>query len=125
MPQEKVFGRRASPARAIAPVVAPAAAPVRDLPTLKDLGFTPADDSAELRSFKQAFRYRRFVRLGGWRWIGGLCFSFGTICSLAGFGWATVLLGPAGIVCIILGFRRAKPRDPSAATAAGPDVPRP
>lgn len=54
------FGRRRQAPRALAAKVEPR------LPSLRDLGFDPDDDS-ELTEFRAALRRRRFVGGGGWK----------------------------------------------------------
>lgn len=116
MSQEKVFGRRATP-RAAPPPVAPSS-PVRDLPTLKDLGFTPTDDKAELREFKRGYRHRRFVGQGAWRWVSGVCMGVSALFLLLDLHLLGWLAGIAAFVFLIYSFtRHAKSLDGPAGTS--------
>ena len=95
MSDAKTFGRRSTGSL---PKGFPPSAPVRDLPSLQDLGFTPFDDAEALRTFKQDYRKRRFIRRGGWRWVGGVCVLASTITGLAGLSDVSSLLGAAGVL---------------------------
>jgi hypothetical protein len=112
MPPETAFGRRA-PAQPQAAQPSAAAAPASDLPSLKDLGFTPGDDAEELRAFKQGYRKRRFLSLGGWRWAGGVCFLLSTIAGFLDLHSLSVLFGTVGALAI--GYSIFKPFLPDSA----------
>jgi len=114
MTQERTFGRRAPrPAPSPPPRVPPAA-----LPTLKDIGFTPSD-AAELRTFRQGYRHRRFIGRGGWRWAGGVSLGIGSLAGLLGLEPLRWLFAAAGVAAILYSFSRHA-RSPEALAPPGP-----
>jgi hypothetical protein len=100
MNEVNTFGRRADADPAPSAWTPPPPAAASDLPSLKDLGFTPGGDAEELRAFKQGYRKRRFLSLGGWRWVGGLCFLVSTITGFLDLHTLSVVFGTAGALAI-------------------------
>lgn len=106
------FGRRKAEIRAPAHWT-----PASELPTLKDLGYTPGDDAAELRAFKQGFRKRRFLARGGLRWLAGVFSLVAVICYVAGWMEVRWLFAVASMTCLIWSFLAPKAEAGESGTA--------
>lgn len=101
MSNAPTFGRRT--ARAATVTASPR--PARDLPTLKDLGFTRSTaEDEELRAWKSAYRKRWFSKVGGWRWAAGVCGLAGTLCFFLNLGPLRAVFALAAMGLFILSF---------------------